>query len=137
MSQNALLEQSAILSTFITLQFVVKTFVLVIFKWPLETGFTVFLSLNYHLLITSAAYIQMNAIVFLPWKQTNMNADQTAPKVAVSGFIWSAIKATKVHQQMRKHTTCCEWREKGEHRVSLLFRTLLYSEWPKTYKERG
>ena len=34
-------EHSAILSTFIKLPFSIKTFVLSIFKWPLETGFTV------------------------------------------------------------------------------------------------
>ena len=31
-------EHSAILSTFIKLQFVIKTFVLSIFEWPLKTG---------------------------------------------------------------------------------------------------
>ena len=39
--QNALLEHSAILSTFIKLQFVFKTFVLSIFEWLLKKGFTV------------------------------------------------------------------------------------------------
>ena len=39
--QNALLEHSAILLTFIKLPFVFKTFVLSIFEWPLRTGFTV------------------------------------------------------------------------------------------------
>ena len=39
--QNALLEHSAIRSTFIKLPFVFKTFVLSIFEWPLKTGFTV------------------------------------------------------------------------------------------------
>ena len=39
--QNALREHSAILSTFIKLPFVIKIFVLSIFEWPLETGFTV------------------------------------------------------------------------------------------------
>ena len=34
-------EHSAMLSTFIKLPFVIKIFVLSIFKWPLETGFTV------------------------------------------------------------------------------------------------
>ena len=33
-------EHSAILSTFIKLPFVFKTFVLSIFEWPLKTGFT-------------------------------------------------------------------------------------------------
>ena len=37
-------ENSAIISTFIKLPFVFKTFVLSIFKWPLKTGFTVFLA---------------------------------------------------------------------------------------------
>ena len=36
-------EHSAILSTFIMLPFVCKTFVLSIFEWLLKTGFTVFL----------------------------------------------------------------------------------------------
>ena len=34
-------EHSAILSTCIKLQFVIKNFVLSIFEWPLKTGFTV------------------------------------------------------------------------------------------------
>ena len=34
-------EHSAILSTFIKLSFVFKTFVLSIFEWPLKTGFNV------------------------------------------------------------------------------------------------
>ena len=34
-------EHSAILSTFIKLAFVIKTFVLSIFEWPFYTGFTV------------------------------------------------------------------------------------------------
>ena len=39
--QNAPREHSAMLSTFIKLPFVFKTFVLSIFEWPLKTGFTV------------------------------------------------------------------------------------------------
>ena len=39
--QNAPIEHSAILSTFIKLTFVFKTFVLSVFEWPLRTGFTV------------------------------------------------------------------------------------------------
>ena len=39
--QNAPREHSAILSTFIKLPFVFKTFVLSIFEWLLKTGFTV------------------------------------------------------------------------------------------------
>ena len=35
-------EHSAILSTFIKLPFVIKTFVLSIFVWPFYTGFTVY-----------------------------------------------------------------------------------------------
>ena len=41
MLQNAPLEHSAILLTFIKLLFVIKIFVLPIFEWPLKTGFTV------------------------------------------------------------------------------------------------
>ena len=40
--QNAPRELSAILSTFIKLPFVLKTFVLSILEWPLKTGFTVY-----------------------------------------------------------------------------------------------
>ena len=46
MLQNAPKEHSAILSTFIKLPFVFKTFVLSFFEWPLKTGFTVFYSFN-------------------------------------------------------------------------------------------
>ena len=38
---SIVLEHSAILSTFIKLPFVIKTFVLSFFEWPLKTGFTV------------------------------------------------------------------------------------------------
>ena len=41
-------EHSAILSTFIKLPFVIKTFVLSIFEWPLQTGFMVFFLSLYH-----------------------------------------------------------------------------------------
>ena len=34
-------EHSAILSTFINLPVIIKTFVLTSFKWPLKTGFTI------------------------------------------------------------------------------------------------
>ena len=44
--QNAPREHSAILSTFIKLQFVFTTFVLSNFEWPLKTGFTVIISFN-------------------------------------------------------------------------------------------
>ena len=42
MLQNAPKEHSAILSTFIKLEFSIKAFVLYVFEWPLKTGFTVF-----------------------------------------------------------------------------------------------
>ena len=38
-------EHSAILSTFIKLPFVFKTFVLSIFEWPLKTGFIVYVKI--------------------------------------------------------------------------------------------
>ena len=37
-------EHSAILSTFIKLSFVIKTFILSIFEWAFYTGFTVYAS---------------------------------------------------------------------------------------------
>ena len=40
MLQNAPIEYSAILSTFIKLPFAIKTFVLSAFEWQLKTGFT-------------------------------------------------------------------------------------------------
>ena len=49
-------EHSAILLTFIKLQFAIMTFVLSIFEWPLKTGFTVF----FYTKITS-----LNVIVIL------------------------------------------------------------------------
>ena len=44
--QNAPREHSAILSAFIKLPFVFKTFVLSIFEWLLKTGFTVYMYPN-------------------------------------------------------------------------------------------
>ena len=40
-------EHSAILSTFINLQFVIKIFVLSVFEWPLKTGFTVHFNIGH------------------------------------------------------------------------------------------
>ena len=42
--QNAPREHSTILSTFIKLPFVLKTFVLSILEWPFYTGFTILVS---------------------------------------------------------------------------------------------
>ena len=42
-------EHSAILSTFIKLSFVIKIFVLSIFKWPFYTGFTVLIKFQIRL----------------------------------------------------------------------------------------
>ena len=39
--QNAPIEHSAILLTFINLQFIIKNFLLSIFEWPFYTGYTV------------------------------------------------------------------------------------------------
>ena len=41
--RNKIMGHSAILSTFIKLPFIIKTFVLSIFEWPFYTGFTVHL----------------------------------------------------------------------------------------------
>ena len=57
--QNALREHFAILSTFIKLPFIFKTFVLSIFERPLKTGFTVFgktAAITVILLIQNLAY---------------------------------------------------------------------------------
>ena len=43
-------EHSAILSTFIMLQFVIKIFVSFVFEWPFYTGFTVPMFLSQYLL---------------------------------------------------------------------------------------
>ena len=51
--QNAPREHSAILSTFIKLPFVLKTFVLSIFEWRLKTGLTVFRLINHQWLTYS------------------------------------------------------------------------------------
>ena len=40
--QNSPREHSAILLTFIKLPYVLKTFVLSVFEWPLKTDFTVY-----------------------------------------------------------------------------------------------
>ena len=40
-------EHSAILSTFIRLPFVIKSFVVSIFEWPIKTGFTVYTLCDY------------------------------------------------------------------------------------------
>ena len=54
-------EHSAILSTFIKLQFVFKTFVLSIFKWLLKTGFTVVKNLFF---LQYSAQVSSNSLIF-------------------------------------------------------------------------
>ena len=44
-------EHSAIVSTFIKLPFVIKTFVLSIFEWPFYTGFTVYIYIYIYIYI--------------------------------------------------------------------------------------
>ena len=51
--QNAPRKHSAILSTFIKLPFVFKTFLLAIFEWPLKTGFTVLMITLVNLMLNS------------------------------------------------------------------------------------
>ena len=54
--QNAQKGHSAILSTFIKLPFVFKTFVLSRFEWPLKTGFTVYANVVAVLAIKVVSY---------------------------------------------------------------------------------
>ena len=52
-------EHSAILSTLIKLQFVIKFFVLSIFEWPFYTGFTIirsFMGVNHLLFLSGFCY---------------------------------------------------------------------------------
>ena len=56
-------EHSAILSTFIKLQFVIKIFVLSIFEWPFKTGFTVLNRVSFHI----------KTIVPVRWASTREN----------------------------------------------------------------
>ena len=53
MLQNAPREHSAILSTFIRLSFVFKTYVLSIVEWLLKTGFTVY---EYEMLVSVTSF---------------------------------------------------------------------------------
>ena len=57
-------EHSAILSTFIKLLVVIKTYVLSIFKWPLETVFTV-LCLKYSIILLQYQAMNNNSDFFL------------------------------------------------------------------------
>ena len=55
-------EHSAILSTFVKLQFVIKIFVLSIFEWPFYTGFTVY-SFNAHASLSNESSFLKNRLV--------------------------------------------------------------------------
>ena len=61
-------EHSAILLTFIKLPFVIKIFVLSVFKWPLKTGFTV------------TVYLQL--VQAMPWSTPPRIDDEWKKKVA-------------------------------------------------------
>ena len=61
--QNASLGHSAILLTFIQLPFVFKTFVLSIFEWPLNTGFTVFFNCKFHIKVPAAIIMECFTLV--------------------------------------------------------------------------
>ena len=72
-------EHSAILSTFIKLPFVIKTFVLSIFEWPFYTGFTVSLaSGDFCLLITFANSLGPDIMSVLIWIQTIWYTDSVS-----------------------------------------------------------
>ena len=59
--QNAPREHSAILSTFIKLPFVFKTFVSSMFEWPLKTGFTVYYKVpKSHEFVSFYSFITLN-----------------------------------------------------------------------------
>ena len=58
-------QHSAILSTFIKLSFVIKIFVLTTFEWPLKTGLTVFLYLEFLPLISDTKLEQNQVAGFL------------------------------------------------------------------------
>ena len=60
-------EHSAILLTFIKLQFVIKIFVLSVFEWPLKTGFTV---------LTFILFVLFNIHKYLTMKMTDICAEQ-------------------------------------------------------------
>ena len=61
-------EHSAILSTFIKLPFVIKSFVLSIFEWPFYTGFTVFSSSEFHGLLSDQGLWYLLVIVIRIWE---------------------------------------------------------------------
>ena len=56
------LEHSAILLTFIKLPFLIKTFVLSIFEWPLKTGFTVNVSFKTNKLVIRISFYLLMAM---------------------------------------------------------------------------
>ena len=58
-------EHSAILSTFIKLSFVFKTFVLSMFEWPFYTGFTVIIKVKGHPIISLCFHKLESAYEFL------------------------------------------------------------------------
>ena len=65
-------EQSAIHLTFIKLPFVIKTFVLTVFEWPLKTGFTVTLFIYNITLFFFCRVQQSNAKVGFPLSTLSM-----------------------------------------------------------------
>ena len=73
-------EHSAILSTFIKLQFVIKIFVLPILEWPLKTGFTVLyqmISAEAPVLFAKAAEIFISELSLRAWIHTEDNKRRT------------------------------------------------------------
>ena len=61
MPVKSIAECSATLSTFIKLPFVIKTFVLTNFEWPLYTGFTVKLFLSYLSFLIDSVFLNFSS----------------------------------------------------------------------------
>ena len=96
-------EHSEILSTFIRLSFVFKTFVLSIFEWLLKTGFTVYPQCTFKgechswsCYIQSLQYFIVYALKNSIWGMQAVNPEQTIPEVGGRNVIGKKIQLDRV-----------------------------------------
>ena len=125
-------EHSAILSTFINLPFVIKTFALSIFEWPFYTGFTVY---PYFVYVNSLSFCEIRSMCMLTWSFADAHVIRYNFIWVASILLWtddspgstyySFFFQTYMFSQLGTDVMGKQWHERT---LQILIRALIYSQ---------